>query len=56
MTVARKQLAGYYRMREKLMTKEQRRDKESSAQSHRKKFDGQLFPSKAAFRQLVVAS
>jgi|HubBroStandDraft_4_1064222.scaffolds.fasta_scaffold355949_2 hypothetical protein len=28
------------------MTKEQRRDKESSAQSHRKKLDGTIFPSK----------
>jgi hypothetical protein len=35
-------------VREKLMTKEQRRDKESSAQSHRKKIDGRKFPSKAA--------
>src|SRR5215469_3861059 len=30
------------------MTKKQRRDKESSAQSHRKKIDGRRFPSKAA--------
>src|SRR5579863_7558197 len=45
--ILRKQLAGYYPRREKLMTKKQRRDKESSAEIHRKKINEDGRPSQA---------